>query len=116
MTAETYLDLYSSLANRAWQRMVNLVGVHTVMVLVQRAVWLTRQKYVEAEMIGFSEAGISFDELQVVAPEQVRALVEEFISSLMGILTSLVGKEITQKLVQEIDEIIGVAGGASWSE
>ncbi|MEW5785797.1 MAG: hypothetical protein AB1767_12130 [Bacillota bacterium] len=116
MSPDHDIDLYNSLAAQVWERMVNLVGVHTVTLLVQRALWLTRQKYIEAELIVFSESGISFEELRIIDRGQVRALMEEFISSLIGILTGLIGKEITEKLAREIDTILESTGGAPWRE
>lgn len=103
--------LYNDLANKTWKRMVNLVGVHTVMVLVQRAVWTTCQKYGEAEAIEINEEGISFQALEKEADsERIKLVVEEFFGSLIGILTRLVGMDITQKLAKEIDTILGKEG------
>ena len=93
--------------------MVNLVGIHTVMVLTQRALWMTRQKYDEAELIHFDEDGFSFEELQIIDRERVKALVEEFISVLLGILAGLLGKEIAEKLAHEIDELLELTGGVT---
>ncbi|MEW6173481.1 MAG: hypothetical protein AB1510_10545 [Bacillota bacterium] len=97
------VNIYQDLADNTWSKMVNLVGVHTVMVLVQRAVWLTSQKYDEAKSIEFSKEGISF-KFEGVERERAKAVIEEFIASLMEILTRLVGKDVVQKIVG-IDEI-----------
>ena len=106
MTAFDPLDLYTSLLQRAWQRMVDLVGIHTVMVMPQRALWMTRQKYGEAELIHFDEGGFSFKELEILDRERLKALVEEFVSTMLGILAGLLGKEFTEKLAHEIDELL----------
>lgn len=102
----SYLAVYNDLANQAWRRMVDLVGVHTVNILIERAAWLSREKYNEASLIEYSEAGISFSRMDPIEPSQAKAVVEEFFISLIDILTRLVGKEITRKLAEEIDSII----------
>ncbi len=96
-------DIYGDLAAKVWDRMVELVGVHTVMVLVQRAVWVTQQKYSDAEFIQFDENGISFNMLkEKIHSDDIKEIVEEFFGSLISILTRLVGEDIAKKLAQEI--------------
>lgn len=96
------LFLYSELITRTWNRMVNLVGVHTVMVLTKRALWLTCQKYSEAALIKYDADGIHLDELlDKTEPKDAKATLEEFMGSLIDIYTRLVGREETLKLNEE---------------
>jgi hypothetical protein len=102
------LTIYDNLVNQTWRRVVDLVGTHTVIILVQRSVWLAAQKYCEASLIEFDETGISFSRLAEVEPALAKALVEEVFSSMIAILTRLVGKEITRKLAEEIECMLGM--------
>lgn len=103
------LDLYNDLANKTLSKMVSLVGVHTVTILVQRAVWITSQQYNEADCIKFDENGISLHALETMAePERIKEVVEAFFESLVGILTRLVGSNITERIAQEIDAILKI--------
>jgi hypothetical protein len=104
---QNFLNLYNDLANQVWRRMVGLVGDHTVNILIQRAAWEAKQKFDEALLIEYDDAGISFAKLGGVEPVRAKAVVEEFFGSLASILTRLVGKEITRKLIEEIDGLIG---------
>jgi len=104
------IDLYNDLAHQIWSKMVALVGIHTVMVLVQRALWMTKQKYFEAEAIKVSEDGIFFDALQGMETKRLKTILEEFFGSLVSILTRLVGNEITKKITQEIDFLLQEKG------
>ncbi len=100
-------DIYGDLFKKAWEKMVSIVGIHTVMVLVQRSLWQTRQKYAEAELFSVSETGVSFEALAGIETEQLKKIMEDLFASLIDILTRLVGKEITQKLTKDIDGFDG---------
>ncbi|MEW6182901.1 MAG: hypothetical protein AB1500_06955 [Bacillota bacterium] len=102
------VDYYKDLADNIWSKMVNLIGVHTVMVLVQRAVWITGQNYDEAKSIQFNKEGITF-QFEGVERGRAKAVFEEFIASLVEILTRLVGRDIVQRII-EIDDTIKSRG------
>lgn len=100
------LFLYSDLITRTWTRMVKLVGVHTVMILTKRAIWLTSQKYSEASLIKYDEDGFNLSGLLDYAnPKLAKETLEEFLGSLIDILTRLVGRDVTRKLAAEIDSM-----------
>lgn len=83
--AEDSVSMYTDLAEKVWKRMVGLVGIHTVMVLAQRAVWSVRQNYEEGSKIRFDENGLCFEELRDgVPPARSRAVMEEFFGALVG--------------------------------
>ncbi len=112
MTQEIHI-YYLDLSNKVWKRMVDLVGVHTVLILVSRAVWDTERKYEQAKFIRFSEDGILLDDLiKNVEAQTVKVVFEEFFGSLISILTRLVGRDITEKLAHEVDAILKVEGGS----
>jgi DNA-directed RNA polymerase subunit F len=100
---ENVIVIYNDLFLKTWHNMVSIVGIHTVKVLVQRSLWQTRQNYAEAELIQVTEEGIYFEELRELDPEKLKEMLEDFFSSLINILTRLVGEEISQKLAEGID-------------
>lgn len=105
--AQDILFVYSSLIDKTWNRMVQLVGVHTVMILTKRALWLTSRKYSEADFIRYNEEGVFLAELaEGCEPELIKVVLEEFLSSLIDILTRLVGQDITRKLAEELDVLL----------
>jgi hypothetical protein len=113
LTREIHMH-YHDLTHKVWKRMVDLVGVHAVLILVSRAVWDTERKYEQAKFIYFDEEGISLDSLvENVEPRLVKEIFEEFFGSLVSILTRLVGRDITEKLANEIDAIFKVKGGSA---
>ncbi len=111
------ITLYNDLANIIWQRIIDIAGIHSAIVLVQRTTWITQQKYAEAEAIQFDEKGISFLGLKEKAEEEkLKLVIEEFFASLINILTRLIGEDISNKIAQEINDIIGVEGGQAWKK
>lgn len=112
MSAGNIVSMYNALANQTWQRMVEQVGIHTVTILVQRSIWMTRQKYSEATLIELDDTGICFDNLAEIEPGAAKALLEEFFASLISILTRLVGRKITGKLLADLDRLIALEEGA----
>ena len=111
------ITLYNDLANIVWQRIIDVAGIHSARVLVQRTTWITQQKYSEAEAIQFGENGISFFELKGIAEEEkLKLVIEEFFASLINILTRLIGEDISNKIIQEMNDIIGAEGGQAWKK
>ena len=106
------LDQYQSTLTSMWNEMVRLVGIHTVIVLFDRALWDASQKYPELALIGHSEDGISLDAAEkafAAKPEdEVSAAFGELFSQLLVVLTRLLGKEIAYRLAREL-EVKGAA-------
>jgi len=97
------IEIYSELFQKTWYKMVSIVGIHTVTVLVQRSLWITRQKYAEAELIRITEEGLSFTNLQQFDAVLVKKMLEDFFAALIEIMVRLVGKEMTEKITEGID-------------
>ncbi len=106
------VGIYNDLAQRIWNQMVELVGVHACAVLVQRALWVTRQQYGDREgFIELREDGICFGSVEGgIDHGEFKAMAEEFFSSLIRILTRLVGMEIAQRLNDDMDRLLQGAG------
>ncbi len=99
------VEMYEDLAKKVWDRMVGMVGIHAVTILVQRAVWITGDKYEEASNIKFDENGITFGNISEGYDEaELKLLLEEFFGTLVMILARLVGKEMAIKIVKDLDE------------
>lgn len=113
MDGENVCDIYHDLFQKTWDKMVDIVGIHTVKVLVQRSLWLTRQKYTEADLIRVTDEGILCDGLEGLEPSRYKQVMEDLFATLVDILTRLVGEEITKKIADGIDvfEIRKVRGG-----
>ncbi len=89
------------------QRMIQSIGVHTVNVLLDRALWEAARKHPALALIEHGDTGLSFDALNArYAHRDTSDIVEGFedlTTELLMILTRLLGRDIAQRLAQEIE-------------
>ena len=58
-----------------WERLVMTLGIHTVRVLLDRAVWQTAQRHPNIALIQHDDAGLTFDALETrYAPQPHEAI------------------------------------------
>jgi hypothetical protein len=89
------------------ERMIQSIGVHTVNVLIDRAIWEASRKHPALALIEHDEAGLSFDALNARYGNQdtsdLVAGFEDLTAELLMILTRLLGRDIAHRLAQEIE-------------
>src|SRR5579885_1908163 len=90
-----------------WERMVQTIGIHTVSVLMDRAIWDVSRKHPELALIQHSETGLSFAALNRSyanqSPQEVVEAFSDLSSELMIILARLLGQEMAQRLAAELE-------------
>src|SRR5438067_6153927 len=47
-----------------WERLVTTLGIHTVRVLLARAIWQTAQRYPDITLLQHDDGGLTFDALE----------------------------------------------------
>jgi hypothetical protein len=100
------LGPYERLIGAVWDRMVRVLGVHTVMVVAQRALWMARLEYDQAALIDVQETGFCFDRVTQQCPDKSGVLAEELLMSLTDVVTKLVGLDMSRRIAADIDEVI----------
>jgi hypothetical protein len=97
---------YEAQLDSLWQTMVRTVGIHTVNVLMERAIFDSSQKYPELALIERTDEGLKFDQLEGAfkdRPEaEISAAFSELTSNLLLILTRLLGREMARSLAEEL--------------
>jgi len=78
------------------------IGIHVMLIVLERSLWKTRIKYPEAARIRFSEEGIFLDKLNTLEPEKVTLIVNDFILSVINTLGRLIGIQLTEKLPEQL--------------
>jgi len=90
-----------------WERMVQTIGIHTVNVLMDRAIWDASRNHPELALIQRSDAGLSFAALNETyadrSPREVTAAFGDLSSDLLVILARLLGQEMAQRLAVELE-------------
>lgn len=88
-------------------RMIESIGVHTVNVLIDRAIWEASKKHPELSLIEHGDAGLSFQALNARYVQrdtsEVVAAFDDLNLELLVILTRLLGREIAERLAREIE-------------
>jgi Mg/Co/Ni transporter MgtE len=86
--------------------MVRTIGIHTVNVLFERAIWEASQRHPELALIEHTDDGLSFEALEKSYADRPESEVAEAFgdlsSELLLILARLLGKEMAQRLSEEL--------------
>ena len=99
-----------------WERLVTTLGIHTVRVLLTRALWQTAQRHPDLALLHHDESGLSFDALEMsyatrpqevegygTRPlEEIEAAFNDLFSELLLLLARLLGRETAQRLAEGI--------------
>ncbi len=103
---QDYVTPHAARLAALWEKMVRAIGIHTVNVLLERAIWETSQAHPELTLIERTDEGLSFDALaQAYAgrpAEEISAAFGDLDTDLMLILARLLGKEMAQRLAEEL--------------
>lgn len=90
-----------------WERMVRAIGIHTVNVLIERAIWETSEAYPDLTLIERTDDGLAFDAVEAAyagRPEaEISAAFSSLYTELSLILARLLGKEMAQRLAEELE-------------
>jgi hypothetical protein len=85
--------------------LVTTLGIHTVRVLLDRAIWQTAQRHPEITLI-HHDAGLSFDALEksyATRPEEeIEAAFTDLVAEMLLILARLLGREMAQRLAEDL--------------
>ncbi len=100
------LTPYEDRLTELWERMVRTIGIHSVNVLMDRAIFDASQKHPELALIDSSDTGLSFEVLNAThtnwAEAEAAAAFDDLNAELMLILARLLGKEMAQRMEQEL--------------
>lgn len=95
-----------------WERMVRTIGIHTVNVLLDRAIWEVSQQHPELALIEHNDNGLSFEALSkslaAKSEGEIAAAFGDLNTELMLILARLLGKEMAQRLEEELQARAGM--------
>lgn len=102
------------------ERMVRSLGIHTVNVLLERAIWETSRRHPALALLQRTDDGVSFDALEkryADAPqEDIDRAFNDLYSEMLLILARLLGKEMAQRLAQEFEAQQALAGPSDGEE
>ncbi|KUO62585.1 MAG: hypothetical protein APF84_02225 [Gracilibacter sp. BRH_c7a] len=97
------LATYKTMTKEMFDQVEKSLGSHVVILILEHAQWKTKEKYEEANLIQFSESGISLDGLDDIDPNQAEKIAHEFTMTIITSLGRLVGKELASKLTKYLE-------------
>ena len=98
------LSIYKSMINSKFDSVEKAIGIHVMLLVVEHALWNTRNKFEEARLITFSEDGIVLDGLEEMEPEKAVAIAQCLILDIINTLGRLVGKQLAHQLLKELQD------------
>jgi hypothetical protein len=85
--------------------LVTTLGIHTVRVLLDRAIWQTAQRHPEIALIQH-DSGLTFEALEksyATRPEEeIEAAFNDLVAEMLLILARLLGREMAQRLAEDL--------------
>lgn len=104
---EARLAPYEARLNGLWDKMVRAIGIHTVNVLMERAIFQASQEHPELALIERTDQGLQYGALEAAfkdRPEQeVADAFSDLTSELLLILARLLGTEMAERLAAELE-------------
>jgi hypothetical protein len=81
-----------------WERLVARLGIHTVRVLVDRAIWQTAQRHPAIALIHHDDSGLSFEALEesyaIQPQEEIEQAFNDLSAEMLRIVARLLGREM----------------------
>ncbi len=88
------------------ERMVRAIGIHTLNVLLERAIWEASRTHPELAFLERTEDGLSFAALEQAcagkSEQEVSDAFNELTEALLLILARLLGKDMAQRLAEDL--------------
>jgi len=99
------MNTYNTMLNDVFDSVKQPIGIHVMLLVAERALWQTRNKYEEASMITFFEDGICLDGLSKIDPERAKLISYSYVISIIATLGPLVGKQLAHQLTEQLEDI-----------
>ncbi len=100
--------MYQKIADEMFTHIGEALGVHVMALVVEHALWQTKQKYQEAELITFSEDRVNMEAIDKLDPQKAELLFQEFHIMIIATLSRLLGEQIAQQLAGNLGKNLGV--------
>ena len=106
MQTPTRTGHYEERLLRLRERLATTLSVHTVRVLLARAIWQTAQRHPELAHIRFDDANLTFHAVvqrYATRPQdEIEAAFDDLCAEMLLLLARLLGRETAQRLAEEL--------------
>jgi hypothetical protein len=88
------------------ERLVTTIGIHTVRVLLARAIWTTAQRHPDLALAQLDDADLTLDAVAqsyaTQPQEEIEAAFNDLCAEMLLLLARLLGREMAQRLAEEL--------------
>lgn len=102
MTMMNNLDWHQARLTALWEQLVHTLGVHSVNVLLDRAIWQAAQQYPDLAHIQYSDRGLSFDALAGRRVDFANEAFDALYHEMVLVLARLLGQDMARRLLEEL--------------
>lgn len=92
------LNYYQNMLDEVFLSVGQAIGIHVLLLVLERSLWKIKDKYEDAGRITFSEDGIFLAGLKELDEQTAGEIANEFILSIIATLGRLVGMQLVDKL------------------
>ncbi|HUW64715.1 MAG TPA: hypothetical protein VMW83_08465 [Spirochaetia bacterium] len=96
------LDSFKETVDQMFLSVGQTIGIHVMLLVVEHALWKTRQKCEEAALVRYSEEGIFLEGLAQLEPENAKLVILEFVASIVATLERLIGAQLARQLTEQL--------------
>lgn len=96
------LEHHEARLTALWEQLVHTLGVHSINVLLDRAIWQVAQQYPAMSKIQYSDQGISFAGLEEEEMDYADDAFNVLYDQMMLILARLLGQDMARRLLDNL--------------
>jgi len=101
------IDIYEDLFRTIWDRIMPTLGLVTTATIMERAVYLTRERFEALQYLEVTDEGLDFSELRERASGKEKGILKEgfkeLVANLLDILAKLTGNVIVSQLERLVE-------------
>jgi predicted house-cleaning noncanonical NTP pyrophosphatase (MazG superfamily) len=106
---EEVTDIYEDLLKTVWERVVQTLGVVTVVSIVDRTIFKTGQKYPFINHLEVKKTGISFEKFKEKLSEKDKDFIKdglkEMVADFFEIMAKLTGNAVASQLLKDVERL-----------
>ncbi|MCU0490351.1 MAG: hypothetical protein MUD01_01990 [Chloroflexaceae bacterium] len=103
MSDETLLEKQQVRLESLWNQMVHTLGIHTVRVLLDRAIWQASQEHPGLSNLRYTDQGFTFTSVANLPPRELEQAVNALHDEMLLIMARLLGQDMAKRLLDEMD-------------
>ena len=103
---EEIVDIYEDLFRTIWDRIMPTLGLVTTATIMERAIYLTRQRFEALQYLEVTDEGLDFSELRERVSEKDKGTLKEGFKDLVANLFDILAKLTGNVIVSQLEKLV----------